>query len=231
VSDTSDAYWTDRRQTLCTWIKTYGPSAAELYEGAVRLLYGPPIPGRIRFVCHAVREIGNRLPDAVAGRQNKGRLDYTSYLDEIAKQWDARAVQEETALSNHDDGRLGAREPQLATVHVPLELVRILDDLVSEHRAARERPYEKAYRLYESCAPENELLRGAYRAIVDHWVNTIRWFTELAHDNGQPDSYTDIVRLRSQFERFEEFLVNLSGVVPFYDDLKEIDAILDATNN
>jgi len=111
------------------------------------------------------------------------------------------------------------------------ELAGTLDELVREHLAARERPYPKAYRLYEACAPENELLRSAYRPVVDEWVTTIRWFMELAHDNGQPDSATDIGHLRGRFERFEEFLMNLSAVVPFYDDLSEIDAILDATNS
>ena len=85
VSATGRAYWTDRRRALRQWINSYGPSIAELYEGAVQLLYGPSVPGRVRFVCHAVREIGNRLPDVVAGRQGRGRLDYASYLDKIAK--------------------------------------------------------------------------------------------------------------------------------------------------
>jgi len=178
-----------------------------------------------------VREIGNRLPDVVAGRQGRGRLDHASYLDKIAKQWNARAIQEGLASLSDDEGPLGARDPGLITMRIQPELVGTLDELVREHLAARERPYQKAYRLYEACAPENELLRSAYRPVVDEWVTTIRWFMELAHDNGQPDSATDIGHLRGRFERFEEFLMNLSAVVPFYDDLSEIDAILDATNS
>jgi hypothetical protein len=50
-------------------------SLADLYEGAVVMLYESILLGRTRFIGHAVREIRNRLPDAFAGRIRGQRLN------------------------------------------------------------------------------------------------------------------------------------------------------------
>jgi hypothetical protein len=58
------ACWTPRRRELREWLRRNAPSLAELYEGAVSLLFDVPIPGYTRFVAHAVREI--RRPQSAA---------------------------------------------------------------------------------------------------------------------------------------------------------------------
>jgi hypothetical protein len=63
----SQAYWTHARLELQAWLQRNAASLAELYGGAARLVYDTPLPGRVRFVCHAVREIRNRLPDVLSG--------------------------------------------------------------------------------------------------------------------------------------------------------------------
>jgi hypothetical protein len=60
-----DAHWTRNRRELAEWLGGISPSIAELYQGAVELLFHRPVPGFSRFVSHAVREIRNRLPQEI----------------------------------------------------------------------------------------------------------------------------------------------------------------------
>jgi hypothetical protein len=59
-------YWTAERLRLKAWLTRDALSLAELYEGAVSLLGETRLPGYTRFVGHALREIGDRLPFAEA---------------------------------------------------------------------------------------------------------------------------------------------------------------------
>ncbi len=79
--------WAATRMELRAWFQRNAPSLGELYEGAVRLIFDTRVPGRVRFVSHAISEIRNRLPGIVSGNRAGGRLDYTSRLDEIVKAW------------------------------------------------------------------------------------------------------------------------------------------------
>src|ERR1700723_1529884 len=79
--------WTRNRQELLEWLSKTSPSLAELYKGAVELLFGQSVAGFSRFVSHAVREIRNRLPSVVSGAASGGRLDYKSRIDDLAVQW------------------------------------------------------------------------------------------------------------------------------------------------
>jgi len=79
--------WTPARVELLTWLQRNAPSLAELYQGAVDLMYANLFPGRVRFVSHAVREIRNRLPDISAGTTRGGQLQYKKRMDDLAKAW------------------------------------------------------------------------------------------------------------------------------------------------
>jgi hypothetical protein len=81
------ACWTPDRLELKAWLTRNAPSLAELYEGAVYLFFERRIPGYTRLVAHALREIANRLPDAISGSASSKRLDYKSRLDALLEQW------------------------------------------------------------------------------------------------------------------------------------------------
>ena len=75
----------DTGQTkIFDWFRQVEPRLAELYEGAARLIADQSFPGRGRLICHAVREIRNRLPDAVAGKGTSNLLDYRQEIDKLA---------------------------------------------------------------------------------------------------------------------------------------------------
>lgn len=96
-------HWTRNRRELLEWLGKTSPSLAELYKGAVDLLFGRPVAGFSRFVSHAVREIRNRLPGVVSGTGSSGRLDYTSRIDDLSAQWKKAHISIEAKPS--EDGR------------------------------------------------------------------------------------------------------------------------------
>jgi hypothetical protein len=81
------SYWTPDRQKIRDLLAQESPSLAELYEGAVRILFELRPPGYCRFVAHAVREIGNGLEFIIFGIRSRERLDYKDRLDRIVSQW------------------------------------------------------------------------------------------------------------------------------------------------
>ena len=58
-------WWTADREKAQRWIFQFSPEHANLYRGAVQILYGAELPGKLQFVAHAVREIRNGLPRAI----------------------------------------------------------------------------------------------------------------------------------------------------------------------
>jgi hypothetical protein len=211
--------WTRERLELRRWLLRNALSLGELYEGAVVLLYQDPVPGRVRLVAHAVREIRNRLPDAVTPARGGGRFEYSEAVEAIRPRW------EEEAISIHpiDDGP--PSDPDQAAR--PLAISRALaDDLVAlfeAHRAASERAESAPYRLFEGLAPENQGRRQALLPTVREWKRVTDWFMGHAHDGGKPDSAVPDATMRANFEVFEEVLYALAlGVFPGMDVLDEI---------
>lgn len=212
--------WTGNRNEIRSWLRRNAPSLAELYEGAVILLYQQPLPGRTRFIAHAVREIRNRLPDIISGPAKKQRLDYTSRIDDIAKLPSAQAL-----LTNHG----GKKPPATTTITIDEKLAKKLIRLLQDHNTTRAKPLDAARRLFEGLAPENTTLRDTLTPVLQQWLTITKWFTDRAHDSGHPDKYYAETELRHQFTIFETTLSAL--ITPFFDTLEELDAILEDTNN
>lgn len=84
--------WTGERTALRDWLSRNAASLAQLYEGAVVMLYvhDPLLPGWSRLVAHAGREIRNRLPDAVAGKKVAKQLQYSRLLAVVVRHGDGR---------------------------------------------------------------------------------------------------------------------------------------------
>src|SRR5437764_12227451 len=92
---TDDAHWwSEDRVKLRSWLAEQNPQLADIYAGAIEVLFVNRVPGYVHFVCHAVREIGNRLPDVVLGMQDGSRLDYKVHMDTIASMWHNAATDE-----------------------------------------------------------------------------------------------------------------------------------------
>jgi hypothetical protein len=195
------------------------PSLAELYKGAVTLLYINSIPGRVRFIAHAVREIRNRLPDTISGPTKKQRLDYTNRLDDIAKLPGAQMLLADLG---------GNTAPKTTTITIDRKLANKFAKLLQDHRTTRTKPLDAARRLFESIAPENAPLPATLIPVIQQWFNTTEWFMKKTHDPGRTDEHDHERELRHHFSVFESTLAAL--IRPFFDTLEDLDAILEDTN-
>jgi hypothetical protein len=212
--------WTPRRSEIKDWMRRNAPSLAELYEGAVTLLDDKPLPGRVRFIAHAVREIRNRLPDTISGpTTKKQRLDYTSRLDDITKLPSAH-----TLINDIGDTTV----PQSTTITIDRKLAKKIAKLLEDHLTTRAKPLDAAQRLFQGLAPENTPLRDTLTPILQQWLIVTKWFVDRAHDAGHTDNYYPEQELRHQFAIFESTLTAL--ITPFFDTLEDLDAILEDTN-
>jgi hypothetical protein len=212
--------WTRSRVEILSWLRRNAPSLSELYEGAVGLLDETPLPGRVRFIAHAVREIRNRLPDAIAGPTKRQRLDYTSRVDDIS-----RLPAAQTLLA--DVG--GATAPNTTIISIDSKLAKKFAKLLQDHLATREKPLDSARRLFQGLAPENTQLRDTLTPVLQQWLVTTKWFGDRAHDAGHADSYYPEKELRHHFNIFESTLSAL--IRPFFDALEDLDAILEDANS
>jgi hypothetical protein len=222
------ACWTPSRVELHVWLQHNAPSLAELYEGAVRLTYESPLPGQVRFISHAVREIRNRLPDVISGTKGGGQLQYKNRLDDLVKAWQNAGF----SLDGSIPTSIASTEPATLPspdVTFPRPLFLQIATLIKDHETTRTKPEDAAIRLFEACAPENQQLRDTLRPVVLQWLEVTDWFMRRAHDSGKVDADCDGNEFRRQFELFELALGAL--VRGFFATVEGLDEILEDANS
>jgi hypothetical protein len=212
--------WTARRSTIYKWLLQNRASLAELYLGAVFMLYVTRVPGWTRFVTHAVREIGNRLPDS-AGWTGGQRVSYTSF-DRIARDW-------RTDVNPPGIPSLQPDSPDaLPEVVISGSLGLQIQDLVARHLDGEMTLREKYKLLIVWVWPESRVMQAALGPIADEWVSVIRSCDWGRHDSGKTDNQMDAPGLERLFDRFESLCWNL--VSDFLAPMEELDAILEDAN-
>jgi hypothetical protein len=222
--------WTPLRIGILDRLRRDAPSLSELYEGAVLLVH-QKTPGYVRFVSHAVREIGNRLPQVMVGVMAGSRLEYVNRLDEIARLF------EDTGISHvsgrvHDQTVSGGTElpsDSGLTVSVPRRLYEKVESLILDHEKTRNRRKDNVQRLFEEFFPGNVDRGGAIRPVIAQWINITKWFMRLAHDNGRSDMDQDGNVFEKQFELFETTLGAL--LREFFSTMDGLDEILEDANS
>jgi hypothetical protein len=220
--------WTLTRRQILDWMKRNAPSLAELYDGAVRMLYDHSFPGRSRFIGHAVREIRNRLPDAFSGPTRSERLDYTKRVDSISSAWSTAGLRQPLIPSEAEISSSSVTGDSCDHVDIPANVHRLIDDLIADHMKVPETRADAASRFFEACAPENKDLRETMQPVIRHWMTVTDWFMDRTHDSGNPDAACDAEELRRSFELFESVLKSLIG--SFFTSLDDLDVILAAAD-
>ena len=228
------ACWTPERSELRTWLRRNAVPLADLYEGAVLLLFEVHVPGGPRFIAHAVREIRNRLPDAVSGTRTPGNLNYKDQLDNIVKRWKKAGFP--------IDGRIGSfpviqnsSGSQVAEIPLPRDIVSLVAKLIADHEETRIKPEEAATRLFVGAAPENERFRDALRPAITQWLDITGWFMKQTHDPGTGvsiEASVDRGELQTKFSLFETTLLSIvRGFSTFFETTDALDEILEDTNS
>ena len=201
------SWWTPARVQVHRWLEDKSPPLAELYEGAVKLLFASrDVGGRLRFVAHAVREIRNRLPDAVEPGVRK-RLQYEAGVDHLKR-----------SLAGVDLGAmLDGREPVL-----PREAIESIQALLLQHNEVGERNIEAAHRLFSAATHSG---RGDFlRPLARSWYKVGQWFMHDVHVGTQGATVRDEQEYVAHFLHFEAILCTLAA--DFFTPLDRLDAIL-----
>ncbi|WP_414527240.1 hypothetical protein [Nodularia chucula] len=217
IPELPPAYWTTTRSKILSWLNQNNSSLANLYEGAVCLTFGIPIPGRLRFISHAVREIRNRLPDSIP--KISERLEYKDEVEKLADIWESNGF----ALNEIP-----------SDISIDLPVFKEIQQLIKKHKAVRENNKERTFRFFELCISENKLDRNILEPIVNHYWEITEWFMDQTHEtdkknyNGKPKLEPDDLEIRHQFEQFESFLSPLAQ--EFYTTVDKLDEILKEDN-
>lgn len=221
---------TTRRLALLQWLQEHSVPLAELYQGAMELTE-KRTAGWTKFVSHAVREISNRLPDVVAEGGGGGHLIDKNRLDAFCDQWRQYGLPIDGSTPTLDVP-LGASQVSPAQVDVvgkavvPAAVFEAMAAIVRDHESTRERPLEKAMRMRRALMPEGT--DHATRPSLEQWVELTRSAVGLTHNQTQKDA--DLAdRTMRVFLLFEDTLLGL--VLPYFETVKEIDALLDKANS
>jgi hypothetical protein len=211
--------WTPARNEIRSWLDRNAPPLAELYTGAVMLLYTTTVPGHVRFVSHAVREIRNRLPDAIAGPTLNQRLDHTSRLDEINALPGTRALIADLG---------GPTAPATTPLPIDRTLATKIGELLQDHLTTRTKPIDAARRLFQGIAPENTPWDETLNPILHQWLKVTNWFVSKAHVSEHTDDHYSKEDLCHNFTLFENAIA--AAITPFFTTLEDLDDILENTN-
>lgn len=220
--------WTAQRLELKAWLVRNAPSLAELYEGAVSILFEHRLPGYTRLVGHAVREIRNRLPDVISGSTSAEQLQYKNRLDKIVE------ICERTGFPTYGTLPVTAPVsdsvgPKPANCSLPLELAHSFSELIRDHENARERPWDAATRLFIGLRPENQKSIDALRPAIAQWLSVTGWFMRVTHDNGRVDVDVNENELVQKFELFE---ITFRAIEQqFFTTTDALDEILEEANS
>ncbi len=221
-SDEPDvAWWTPERAALYRWLERNAPGLAPVYQSAARMALDETFPGRVWFVAHAIREMRNRLPDALGGEVAAARTDYADLTGAVHARWiddglPADGTRPVDAGFEPSASDLGRRD-------VSAELLNAVADLVAGHVAASENNEAKARRLFEAVggAPPPTY-------VVKAWLRGTRWAQAFAHVRNKPLSKKDEQSLAANFVAFEEALMTISN--RSYENMDALDEILGAAN-
>lgn len=224
------AYWSPVRLELREWFRRHAPSLGELYEGAVGLMFGPPLAGRVRFVTHAMREVGNRLPDVMAGRRGDATFQYKGRLDNLSTIWAAAGYSFDGSVPASITAGVGTAVPPGPNLQINRKLFEEIAKLVRDHVATREKPEDAAFRMFQAVAPENRAAREELRPVLKQWVQILKWAASKVHDSGRVDAECCTrEELERQFELFEMTVGTL--VRGYFKTVDALDEILEDANS
>lgn len=199
---------------------------AELFLGAALLLEARHPPGFTRFVCHAVREIGNRLPEFIGGKIVEERLDYGKHISLIRTEWNEGGVDLDGWDAPLDDGQVPVNPPP--TVTIPRGVVREVARLLKAHEEMprERRPIRRMFMALSGDVGDEQL-----RPAEAEWLRVKQWFMDGTHESvtsPRHDSTFSLEEMQENFAAFERMLEALS--TPPTPRLGALDALLEEAN-
>jgi hypothetical protein len=236
--------WTPRRQQVHDRLTGKAPPLAGLYASAVFLLHHPAWPGRHYLLGHAVREIGQRLPDFLDPRR-RARAEVEAALQAFVAAWSGAGLQitetepaaPPTSLQEGDDSALAAPSgPSIPeSLAIPADVAQAASRLVGAHQQASTNNYRKAASIIlasaipDQMATAEEVSSGDARdATVLLWTKTVDWFMDFTHVSATRKVLPPEEELARRFDILENIIEAI--LAPWYEVLDDLDDALAAAN-
>ena len=211
--------WTENRRRIHSWLVGSAPPLAKLYQGAVTLLFCTDLPWRTQFVAHAMREMGNRLPDYV-GDPVTGQVQYVQLVGVVDQIWIRFGLDSRSGMS---DGEHEA--DSLPYEAVSSDLLDAVQHLLNEHRKGRKRSSSKSERLFNAVAPQGQELGETLGPSRKQWKDLTTWAVGQAHKHSESLPYDQLLM---KFETLESMLHLIAQ--PIFEGLDELDELLAEAN-
>ena len=214
-----EVWWTVERIRLHGWLLEKAGHLAPTYLGALQMVMNESFPGRVHFVAHAIREIRNRLPNAIAGVENRGPT-YEALASKLRTAW------KEAGFPSDGSVPLSARaEPSVSGPghEVSVGLIGAAGELVAANARSsgnRERQARRLLReIWETDPPPY---------VVDRWFHRNDWIRRYMHLDDKPHVQEAEVEVTEVFESFETALIAIAN--RSYENLEALDEILASAN-
>lgn len=191
------------------------PVFAEAYKGAAILIKQRPA-GYVSFVAHAGRDLMNRLASTVAGIKSE-RVQYQQHIDNLQNYWrDEWRTSNELLPDVAEKGHL-----------IPIDVCQRVSTLIDEHNSGRMRSSDADGLFFSTFLDysDRDKIPGTFLA---EWKAAKDWFLGHAHLRDKPfraETDNDLVK---HFNCLDGYLYIAASSQ--YDRLKDLNEILDATN-
>ena len=215
------------QERIAGWLSERAPQLAEVYRGAIRLLDDPAFPGRHNFICHAARDIGNRVPDIITDTKIE-RVEMPGDLTTLVELWAKNGLDRAElapALAGQEDGSL---HRATAEITIPYQIFRQVQTIVGLQRQVSENSRTRARRMVEAVAPENKDRQEVLFPLINQWMQLVKWFVAYTHA-GTGLKTVDEGELQSKFRTLEARLDAFIG--EFFGSIGTLDGILEETNS
>lgn len=216
------AHWTTRRIELLRWLEIKAPALAPVYLAAVEMAINNGFPGRVWFVAHALREIRNRLPDALAGVSTGSRTEYSQLAEEVNRCWIEDGLPADGSspfLETQDPGASGPVRHEISQ-----SLLLAVSRLVAGHVAIGPRKHENAARMFHAVSggPVPDY-------VIVTWLKATDRAMRFAHLRNKPLEPEEERKFDEVFAACEEALIAIA--TRSYENMEDLDEILGSANS
>jgi hypothetical protein len=219
-------------------------SSTDSDDISVFLLHHPTWPGRHYLLGHAVREIGQRLPDFLDPRR-RPRAEADAVLQAFAAAWsgaglpitEAEPAAPSTSLQEDGDSTLaapsGPSNPE--SLVIPTDVAQAASKLVGAHQQGATNNYNKAASIILASSVADRMTtaeesspEGARDATVLLWTKTVDWFMAITHVSATGKVLPPEEELARRFDIVNNIIETI--LAPWYEVLDDLDDALAAAN-
>ena len=179
-------------------------------------------PGRVHFLTHAIREIGNRLPFALGPKVKKKTAGYEDHAKAIRDRWLDEGLPADGRLRLPKESAPSASGPQL--LEVPVELLASVGKLIAEHNKAEANREARERAKFGALSG----LGSNPSYVIKNWDRWAREAVGFVHARDKPLPAEKDAEWVAKFLAFEKDLMAIAR--PSYESLDALDGLLGEAN-